>query len=229
MSKKSANVVKNLALIMDGNGRWAEQRGLPRSEGHTAGISRMLSLASYAFASGVQSVICYSLSTENLARSREEVSHIFELITQYADKFVATCEKLGVSVRFVGSLSLLPEEVQVSMASTEQRTKDFSTEGKTLYVAVAYGSRAEIVNAVNAAVAKKQFVTEQSFLQSLFYPVEPDLVVRTGGRHRLSNFVLYQASYAELYFSDKLFPDFTEDDLDKALTYYAEAERTFGK
>lgn len=229
MSQKNTNVVKNLALIMDGNGRWAEQRGLSRSEGHTAGIRRMLLLTSFAFASGVQSVICYSLSTENLARSREEVSHIFALIPQYADKFVAVCQKLGVSVRFVGDLSLLPEEVRDSMASTEQRTKDFSTDGKTLYVAVAYGSRAEIVNAVNAAVAKGQPVTEQSFLQSLYYPIEPDLVVRTGGRRRLSNFALYQLSYAELYFSDKLFPDFTEDDLAQAFAYYADAERTFGK
>ena len=229
MSQKNTNVVKNLALIMDGNGRWAEQRGLPRSEGHTAGIWRMLSLTSHAFSKSVQSVICYSLSTENLSRSKEEVAHIFQLIPQYADQFVAACQKLGVAVRFVGNLSLLPEEVCGSMANTEQRTQSCSTENKTLYVAVAYGSRAEIVNAVNAAVAKGQPVTEQSFLQSLYYAEQPDLVVRTGGKRRLSNFALYQLSYSELYFSDKLFPDFTEDDLDAALDYYADVERTFGK
>ena len=214
MSPKSTNAVKNLAIIMDGNGRWAEQRGLPRSDGHTAGIRRMLSLTSHAFDKGVRSVICYSLSTENLARAKEEVDHIFTLIPQYADMFVSACQKLGVAVRFVGDLSLLPEEVRGSMANTEQRTQSCS---------------AEIVNAVNAAVAKGQPVTEQDFLQSLYYPVEPDLVVRTGGRHRLSNFALYQLSYAELYFSDKLFPDFSEDDLDAALDYYADVERTFGK
>lgn len=229
MSPKSTNAVKNLAIIMDGNGRWAEQRGLPRNDGHTAGIRRMLSLTSHAFDKGVRSVICYSLSTENLARAKEEVDHIFTLIPQYADMFVSACQKLGVAVRFVGDLSLLPEEVRGSMANTEQRTQSCSTENKTLYVAVAYGSRAEIVNAVNAAVAKGQPVTEQDFLQSLYYSVEPDLVVRTGGRHRLSNFALYQLSYAELYFSDKLFPDFSEDDLDAALDYYADVERTFGK
>lgn len=229
MSPKSTNVVKNLAIIMDGNGRWAEQRGIPRSDGHTAGIRRMLSLTAHAFDKGVDSVICYSLSTENLARAKEEVDHIFALIPQYADTFVSACKQFGVAVRFVGNLSLLPDEVRDSMASTEIRTRDFSEEAKTLYVAVAYGSRAEIVAAVNRAVTKGQPVTEQNFLQSLYYPVEPDLVVRTGGRHRLSNFALYQLSYAELYFSDKLFPDFTEDDLDKAFDYYKEVERTFGR
>ena len=189
----------------------------------------MLSLTSHAFSRGVQSVICYSLSTENLSRSKEEVAHIFQLIPQYADQFVAACQKLGVAVRFVGNLSLLPEEVRGSMANTEQRTQSCSVDGKTLYVAVAYGSRAEIVNAVNSAVAKGQPVNEQSFLQSLYYAEQPDLVVRTGGKRRLSNFALYQLSYSELYFSDKLFPDFTEDDLDAALDYYADVERTFGK
>lgn len=213
---------------MDGNGRWAEQRNMHRLEGHTQGIYRMISLVAHAFERGVSNVVCYGLSTENLERPHEEINHIYKLIIDVFELFVKTFTELRASVKYVGKLDALPEPVRESMRRAELALKGFESSGKKIYVAVAYGSRNEIVNAINTAIKNGESVTEESFLSMLSISVEPDLIIRTGGERRLSNFLLYQSSYSELYFSEKLFPEFGEEDLDVALEWYGLKNRKFG-
>ncbi len=219
---------KNIGIIMDGNGRWAEERSLPRKEGHTKGIVNMITLASHAFSMGVENFVCYSLSTENLQREKDELDHILSLVLKYFDAFVETCKKHRIAARFPGNLSLLPPEIRASLARTEEILSEFAHEGRTIHIAIAYGSRAEIVEAVNKAVAEGTPVTEESLLNALSLPLDLDLVIRTGGEQRLSNFFLYQASYAELYFSDKYFPDFSPEDLQEAVSWFSARKRRYG-
>lgn len=219
---------KNIGIIMDGNGRWAESRALARKEGHTRGMVNLLTIASHAFSLGVESLVCYSLSTENLKRERDELDHILGLVIKYFDPFIEVCKKHRIAAKFVGSLELLPKETRESLARTESILSEFSKEGRTVYIAIAYGSRAEIVSAVNKAVSAGTPLTEEGLLSSLSFPKELDLVIRTGGERRLSNFFLYQASYAELYFSDKYFPDFSPKDLEEALEWFSARKRRYG-
>ena len=221
-------VPTHLGLIMDGNGRWAEERGLPRKDGHTAGMVNMISLAAHAFDMGVKTVTCYSMSTENLNRSKDEVDHILSLVLKYFEPFLEEFRKKKVCAKFVGQLDLVPPEIRASLKRTEELLSEFAHLGRTIYVAIAYGSHAEIVNAVNRAVESGVPVTEQSFLASLQLPFNLDLVIRTGGERRLSNFFLYQCSYAELYFSDKYFPDFDGEELDRVLAWFAGRTRRYG-
>ena len=213
---------------MDGNGRWATERGLSRKDGHTKGIANMIELAVHAFSLGAESFVCYSLSTENLKRDKDELSHILGLIIKYFDTFIEICRKHRSAARYIGNLELLPPEIRASIARTEETLSEFSGEGRTMYIAIAYGSRDEIVRAVNNAVREGRSVDEKSFLSSLMLPVDLDLVIRTGGERRLSNFFLYQSSYAELYFSDKYFPDFTGEDLKEAVDWFASRNRRYG-
>lgn len=222
------NLPKTVGLIMDGNGRWAQQRNSPRTEGHTAGIRKMIELAIHAFHCGVNNVVCYGLSTENLNRPKQEVEHIYKLVIDIFDTFTALFRQERACVKYVGNLNSLPAPVLASINRAEETLKEFENCGRTLYVAIAYGSRSEIVRAVNTAVERGIFVTEQDFLSLLDFPTEPELIIRTGGERRLSNFLLYQASYAELYFSDKLFPDFTKEDFDSALEWFSERKRRHG-
>lgn len=219
---------KSVGLIMDGNGRWALDRNDNRLAGHTAGMMNMISLVAHAFDRGVHNMICYGLSTENMSRPLPEVEHIFELVVGIYDYFISTFKKIGACVKYVGNLTALPQKVQLSLKRSEKDLEQFAGNDKTLYVGIAYGSRHEIVSAVNAAVERGERVTEESFMSSLSVPIVPDMIIRTGGERRLSNFLLYQASYSELYFSDKLFPDFTVADFDEALKWYASRNRTYG-
>ena len=213
-----AFIPKHLGLIMDGNGRWALSHGLPRTDGHTRGMVNMISVASHAFDMGVKTVTCYSMSTENLNREKSEVDHILSLVIKYFDPFLEAFRQKRVCAKFVGQLELLPEEIRASLKRTEEQLKEFEDLGRTIYIAIAYGSRTEIVNTVNSLIEKGKAVTEQDL----------DLVIRTGGESRLSNFFLYQCAYAELYFSDKFFPDFGERELDEALEWYAGRSRRYG-
>lgn len=219
---------KNVGIIMDGNGRWANERGLQRQEGHTKGLENLISILEYIYDLGAQNVVCYSLSTENLNRSKEEVGHILELVLEYFEAFLIVCQKHKICVKFVGNLKLFPEKVQLSLKKTEELLSVNKESGRTLYMALAYGSRDEVITAVNNAVIKGEMVTEESFLSQLFLPIELDLVIRTGGEQRLSNFFLYQSSYAELYFSDKYFPDFNKEDLVEIFNWFASRNRKYG-
>ena len=226
---KDTKIPRHIAIIMDGNGRWAKKRLLPRSIGHKHGMERMIGLMEHAFDLGVEYITVYALSTENLKRPPEELEGLFNLFRNHFKEYIGRVCERGVRLRAIGDISLLPEDVQKSLRDSEKETEKY--EGKGINVAVAYGSRDEIVHAVNQAVARGEKVTEESFARLLYTGEvpDPDLVIRTGKEVRLSNFLLYQSAYAELYFSDKMFPAFTDRDLDKAILSFSGRTRRFGK
>lgn len=222
-------VPQHIAFIMDGNGRWAKRRMLPRSFGHKQGAERMLGLIEKAFSLGVKYVTVYALSTENLKRPQAELDYLYSLMRErFQDGFAKICEK-GVRFKAIGDISLLPKDVQDILIKTEESTSIYTEKGVNF--AVCYGARAEIVRAVNQAVESGKTVTETEFSKLLYTANQPevDLIIRTGKEVRLSNFLLYQAAYAELYFSDKMFPEFSDRDLEKAIKAYSKRTRRFGK
>lgn len=221
-------IPQTVGLIMDGNGRWSKKRNRSRLEGHTMGIHNMISLIAHAFECGVKNIICYGLSTENLKRPEEEVKHIYELIIQVFDLFISTFSKIQACVKYVGNTEALPSAIQESIKKTEAALSKYESSGRVIYIAIAYGSWFEITKAVNAAVERGEPVTPKSFLSLLDIPLQPELIIRTGGEQRLSNFLLYQASYSELYFTKKLFPDFSKRDMDKAFKWFQKRNRRFG-
>ncbi len=223
------NLPNHIAIIMDGNGRWAKKRLMPRSFGHQAGWKRLQSLVKYAFDQGISVITLYALSTENLYRPKVELDALFDILRsgfkKYADKLLAQ----NIQVRVIGDTSLLPADVQTILQNVQKRSVK-NTE-KRLQIALAYGSRAELVRAVNTAIKLGRVVDEKSFAKLLYTQgvPDPDFIIRTGGEQRLSNFLLYQAAYSELYFSKKPFPDFTSGDLSRALTAYRGRNRRYGK
>lgn len=220
---------KHIAIIMDGNGRWAKRRLLPRREGHRRGMERMVELVRRAFELGVKHLTLYALSTENLKRPQEELDGLFGLFREYFDISHPRAEGYEARFRALGELTLLPVDIQKILKSAEEKTANCKE--RSLNVAVCYGGRREIVRAVNRAVEMGERVTEKDFSKLLYTGdvPDPDLIIRTGQEMRLSNFLLYQAAYAELYFSKKMFPDFSKRDLEKAIDDYASRTRRFGK
>lgn len=227
--KAGVAVPKHIAIIMDGNGRWAKKRLMPRGYGHTKGMERMIGLLDHAFDLGVDYVSLYALSTENLKRPKEELEGLFNLIRKHFVDYMKRVIARGVRLRVIGDISLMPQDVQEILRNCEKESEQF--EGKAINMALCYGSRAEIVRAANEAVARGEKVTEESFSSLLYTHGEPDpdLLIRTGKEVRLSNFLLWQSAYAELYFSEKMFPDFSNKDLEKAIEWYASRTRRFGK
>ena len=227
--EKKIAVPRHVALIMDGNGRWAKARLLPRSFGHQQGLSRMIGLLEHAYSLGVEYVTVYALSTENLNRPQEELEGLYQLIrTKFKDLVRRICEK-GIRLRVIGDLSLLPPDVQKILRESEAQTAAYA--GKGVNVALAYGARSEIVRAAKEALAAGESLTEESLSRYMYTAgqPDPDLIIRTGKEKRLSNFLLYQGAYAELYFSDKMFPEFSNEDLETAFEEYARRTRRFGK
>lgn len=226
---KDKQIPRHIGIIMDGNGRWAKKRLMPRSYGHQQGLNRMIGLLERAFDLGVEYVTVYALSTENLRRPKEELEGLYNLIrTRFLDCMRRICSR-GAKLRILGDISLLPEDVQTLLRQEEEETAEHTKGG--VNVALCYGSRAEIVRAVNLAVERGEKVDEESFSSLLYTHGQPelDLLIRTGKEQRLSNFLLYQAAYAELYFSDKMFPEFSDEDLEKAVEEFSSRTRRFGK
>ncbi len=214
---------------MDGNGRWAKRRMLPRSAGHRKGMDRMISLSEHAFDLGVEYVTLYALSAENLSRPKEELDGLFALFCKYFGENVERLVSGNIRLRVIGDPALLPPEV-VRLAREGEKATEKGTRG-TLVLAIGYGARQEILAAVNAAVHGGKELTREEFaalLQTDGIP-DPDFLIRTGKEKRLSNFLLWQCAYTELFFSEKLFPAFTNADLDRALADYAGRERRYGK
>ena len=223
------NLPLHVGIIMDGNGRWAKKQGKLRLAGHRAGMNRLISLAEHAQNIGIKYLTLYTLSTENLSRPKDELDGLFGLIRRYFKSNVKKLYKKNAGVKIIGDKSALSEDIQTLLTEAEQDSPKGAA--FTLVFAINYGSRAEIVNAVNKAVESGEKVDEQSF-SSLLYTdgiPDPDLIIRTGGELRLSNFLMYQAAYAELYFSPVLFPDFTDEELDKAINDYIARDRRYGK
>ena len=230
MAKREEGAIPcHVAVIMDGNGRWAKKRLLPRSAGHRAGMNRMVALAEHAFDRGVRYFTLFALSTENLSRPEEELKGLVYLFREYFTKHAETLKKKNVTLKVIGNLSLLPPDIAEIIRAGEALTA--GGERGVLSLAIAYGGRQEILSAVNEAVRRGKEVSEEEF-SALLYTADlpaPDLLIRTGKELRISNFLLWQAAYTELYFTDRLFPDFSDGDFDEALLNYSSRERRFGK
>lgn len=220
---------KHVGFIMDGNGRWAKLRGKPRSFGHIKGSDNVEKVVTGCFERGVYAVTLYAFSTENRLRPKEEVDKILSLLEKFLKKYIKTLVKNEVKLVFSGDLSVLPKSLKNLAEEKTQQTENFTK--NVLNIALNYGSRAEIIRACNALIKSgKSEVTEKDFENELYTKFLPeiDLIVRTGGEKRLSNFFMYQAAYAELYFTDVYWPDFKEEELDKALLWFSKRQRRFG-
>ena len=229
MKEQTAGVPHHIAIIMDGNGRWAKKRLLPRGAGHRAGLKRMISLSEAIFERGVKICTLFALSTENLSRPQEELQGLFTLFREYFEKNVARLAEKEIELKIIGNLTLLPEDIGEIIRKGEEQTRGGQT--GTLVLAIGYGGRQDILAAVNRAVREGKEVTAESFAHLLYTDgiPDPDLLIRTGKELRLSNFLLWQCAYTELYFTEKYFPDFSDKEFDKALEAYASRERRYGK
>ncbi|MBP2654918.1 MAG: Undecaprenyl pyrophosphate synthase [Firmicutes bacterium] len=229
------NIPAHIAIIMDGNGRWAKKRGLPRTLGHRAGVEALRGIVKAATKIGVQILTVYAFSTENWKRPASEVDLLMQLFSEYLDNEIDELDNNGVQIRFIGKTDELAETLQKKMAEAEQRTG--CNIGLILNIAVNYGGRAEVIRAVRdiaqQVLAKKMLIeeiTEQSIKTHLYtcdLP-DPDLVIRTSGDLRLSNFLLWQSAYSELWFTDSNWPDFRAEHLIQAIANYQLRERRFG-
>ena len=221
---------RHIAIIMDGNGRWAKQRGLPRTAGHAAGAEAFRRIANYCRILGVEYLTVYAFSTENWKRSQEEVAGIMKLLRRYLEEALQDMEKNRVKVKFLGDLTALSEDLRKLIAETEKISEKY--EGVQVNLCVNYGGRDELVRGVNAWIKEHpgEEITEAAldgYLYTKGIP-EPDLIIRPSGEYRLSNFLMWQSAYSELYFTDVLWPDFTTRDMDEAIIAYQRRDRRFG-
>ncbi|MBE7086750.1 MAG: di-trans,poly-cis-decaprenylcistransferase [Clostridiales bacterium] len=219
----------HVGIIMDGNGRWATLRGKKRSYGHNAGSNNVDRIVTHAFNRGVKTLTLYAFSSENWARPKEEVDELMRLLKVYFKKFIKKVLKNKIRLFVMGDMSKLSPDIVKIIEEDMEATKHLTDH--VLNIAINYGSRSEIVMAVNKLLAEGKEVTEQGISENLYTAEfgEPDLIIRTGGELRLSNFMMYQGAYSELYFTDVLWPDFDEGELDKALSSFSERKRRFGK
>lgn len=229
---------RHIAIIMDGNGRWAKLRGLPRTEGHKQGAEVFRRICNYASEIGIGYLTFYAFSTENWKRSAQEVGAIMNLLRNYLlemEEREKENETGGYCVRFIGSREGMPADIVEMMDAAEKRSADKTR--MHINIAVNYGGRAEIIHAakalgeqIKAGTLEPREITEErlsSFLYTADQP-DPDLIIRPSGEQRLSNFLIWQAAYAEFYYDDVLWPDFTPDDLDQAINAFACRDRRFG-
>lgn len=233
---KSKNVPGHVAIVMDGNGRWAKQKGKPRLEGHQNGAAALQNALEGCLSLGVKYLTVYAFSIENWNRSPEEVRGIMELFVKSCHSEIDNLMQNNIRFRAIGKLDMLSEECLKELGATEEVTKNNTK--LTLNVAISYGSRWEITNAarkiaykVQAEKLNPEYIDEQLFASYLVtsYMPDPDLLIRTSGEYRISNFLLWQIAYTEFYFTDVLWPDFTTEDFYKAIADYQNRERRFGK
>lgn len=219
----------HVAFIMDGNGRWAKKKGLERIEGHRKGAEVADAASHWCADLGIRYVTLYAFSTENWRRPKEEVEFLFELMLLYISSKVGSMLEEGVRMRFMGRLNELPPKLGDFVFQIENKT----SMGKKLDVIVAlnYGGRAEIVDAVNEILKiGKEQISEEDIAMNLYLPdvPEPDLIIRTSGEERLSNFLTWQSVYSELFFTGTLWPDFTKEEFHRAVDDYSKRKRRFG-
>ena len=223
------NDLKHVAIIMDGNGRWAKKQGfLKRIKGHEEGAKRVRELTIHAQNIGLKYLTLYAFSTENWKRSKEEINFLFSLMEKYLKNEISLFLDNGVRFETIGDLSQIPKKLQERIAYTKEVTKDF--DGLTQVLAVNYGSKDEIIRAVNRAVedGEKQSIESFDKLLDTGSFDEVDILIRTGGDVRISNFLLWQCAYAEMFFTKTLWPDFTTDEFDKIIDSFKKIERRFG-
>jgi len=224
-------VAETVAIIMDGNGRWARRRGLPTAAGHRAGTRALRRTVEAGIDLGIRNIVVYAFSTENWSRPQDEVDALMEIFAETIERELPDLAEQGVRVRFIGRRDRAPDELRRRMLAMEDRT-ELNTR-INLWVAFDYGGRAELVEAARRIVesgVEPQDIDENVFAANLYAPElpDPDLLIRTSGELRISNFLLWQLAYSELVFVDTLWPDFTEGDLRSALAEYAQRRRRFG-
>jgi undecaprenyl diphosphate synthase len=230
-SPKVLGEAKNLAIIMDGNGRWARKRGLPVAAGHRAGTKALRRTVEAAIDLGVESLVVYAFSTENWTRPPDEVESLMEIFGETIERELPDLARQGVRTRFIGRRDRAPAELEEQMAALERETG--GNRRLNLWIAFDYGGRAEVVEAARRALGAgldPAELDEEAFASFLYAPdlPDPDLLIRTSGELRISNFLLWQLAYAELVFVDTLWPDFGGDQLRAALEDYASRRRRFG-
>jgi undecaprenyl diphosphate synthase len=224
-------VAQTVAIIMDGNGRWARRRGLPPAAGHRAGTKALRRTVEAAIDLGVHNLVVYAFSTENWSRPDDEVEALMEIFGETIERELPDLDEQGVRIRFIGRRDRAPEDLQRRMAATEDRTALNTRIG--LWIAFDYGGRSELVRAARRIAESgvdPREIDENVVAANLYAPElpDPDLLIRTSGEVRVSNFMLWQLAYAELVFVDRLWPDFDERDLRGALAEYAQRRRRFG-
>jgi len=227
---------RHVAVIMDGNGRWAKSRGLPRLAGHKAGIEPVRTMVEHCAQRGIEVLTLFAFSSENWRRPRDEINGLMTLFVEALRKEVAELDANGIRLRFIGQLQSLGSELNKAIEAAELRTRDNARMELTL--AVAYGGRWDMVEAArqlarDVAAGKLQVeqIDEAAFAAALASAALPavDLLIRSGGEQRLSNFLLWELAYSELYFSDTLWPDFSAAELDAAFDFYTSRQRRFGR
>jgi len=224
---KLEKIPVHVGIIMDGNGRWAKKRGLPRIEGHKKGAEVAEKIISFAKELGIKYITLYAFSTENWKRPKGEVDFLMRLFERAVKSDLRTMKKNSVRLRVAGRREGLPDSLRKWLDRAEEETVD----GRwNFIVCLNYGGRDEIIRAVNRAVERGEKVDERSFRKLLDLPDVPDLdlVIRTSGEQRISNFMLYRLAYAELYFTPVYFPDFSKEEFEKAVEWYRSRERRFG-
>lgn len=229
-------IPNHVAIILDGNGRWAKSKGMPRTYGHTTGAKNVEKIAEAAGNMGIRYLTLYAFSTENWNRPPEEVKALMNLLDSYLKNCIQTAKKNNMAVRILGDISRLDERMQEKIQKLEESSADY--DGLHLQIAINYGSRDEIVRAIRklgrdveaGKIAPDQISEEtfSSYLDTAGLP-DPDLLIRTSGEERLSNFLLWQLAYAEFYFTDVPWPDFHEEDLRRAVEAYNQRDRRYGK
>ena len=219
---------EHVAVIMDGNGRWAKERGLARIAGHNEGMKALREIVRHTSDLGIKYLTVYAFSTENWKRSEEEVSGIFKLLVLYVKSELADLNKNNVKINILGDISKLPEDAAKAADTAVETTKNNS--GLVFNIAINYGGRAEIVQAVNKAIEKGEKVSEYSFSELLYTSgmPDPDLIIRTGNEFRISNFLIWQCAYSEIVISPVYWPDFDPKEYEKCLLEYEKRDRRFG-
>ena len=231
-----ANVLEHIAVIMDGNGRWAKKRGLPRTAGHKKGAEVVIDIAKAAKSMGVKYLTIYAFSTENWKRSKEEVDTLMNLLREYLSRDFKELDKENIRIRFIGERGMLAPDIVEKMEKLEAETQNNTA--ATLVVALSYGSRAEITHAVRQIGRKiksgdilPEDIDEKTISDMLYTSgiPEPDILIRTSGEQRLSNYLLWQLAYSEFFFTPTPWPDFTKEELKQIVETYQTRERRYGK
>nr|WP_308592412.1 isoprenyl transferase [uncultured Criibacterium sp.] len=223
------NIPTHIGIIMDGNGRWAKKRFLPRTVGHKAGVETVREIVRKCASLNVKYLTLYAFSTENWSRPKDEVSALMSLIVTYLRSELEELNKEQVVIKTIGDMSALPDLPRQELEKAEEKTKD--NEGLVLTLAINYGFRADLLQAINKLALENVKEVDDKKLRSYMYTSflpDIDLLIRTSGEERLSNFMMYEASYSELYFTDVLWPDFGPDNLVEAIIDYQSRQRRYG-
>ena len=230
--KKETTIVderlRHIAFIMDGNGRWATKRGMPREFGHKYGAAKLKDVLKHCKDIGIKAVTVYAFSTENWKRPASEVNALMLLFKSYLEQALEEFSQYNIKLRFIGDISRFSDELRVKMEEAEQKT---AQNDLILNIAVNYGGRSELVAAFNKLIsAGKTQITESDVSGAIYtaHCPDPDLIVRTGGDMRISNFLLWQAAYSELYFTDTLWPDMSDEVIDEAVRVFYSRKRRYG-